>query len=326
MTCPIWGTPAQSTPSGDAVDVHSNRAGGAFRVAGTAWPALEILQPDVRARLTTWIVDEHRSGVELPIVNLEVLRRVRDRSSISLAERKERFFKAIKSISPGLDLAIKLGGQVDDDYRRCRNLFGSWTESTTADSADLPRLCDLLEQDGFVSTRNYHVFLTSAGWSYLEGLNRSGADSNQAFVAMWFDAQMSEAYEEGLAPALRDAGYIPVRIDRKEHNNKIDDEIIAEIRLSKFVVADFTSGAFEMNGNVVHIPRGGVYYEAGYARGLGMDVIACVRDDQIGQVHFDTRQISHVLWSTAAELRERLYNRIIATIGAASNAPGRGQG
>lgn len=326
MTCPIWGTPAQLNPVGDSVDVLSARGGGAFRVTGTAWPTLEVLLPAVKARLTTWIVDQHRAGNERPVVNLDVLRRVRDRSSISLAERKERFFKAIKSISPGLDLAIKLGGQVDEDYRRSRNLFGSWTESTTPDAADFPRLCELLEQDGLIVKRHYHVHLTSAGWNYLEGLNRSGADSNQAFVAMWFDAEMSEAYEEGLAPALRDAGYVPVRIDRKEHNNKIDDEIIAEIRLSKFLIADFTSGVFKDGGAGVHVPRGGVYYEAGYARGLGMDVIACVREDQIGQVHFDTRQISHVLWNTAADLRERLYNRIVATVGAASNAPGRGLG
>ena len=32
----------------------------------------------------------------------------------------------------------------------------------------------------------------------------------------------------------------PVRIDQKERLNKIDDEIIAEIRRSRFLVADFT--------------------------------------------------------------------------------------
>jgi hypothetical protein len=36
------------------------------------------------------------------------------------------------------------------------------------------------------------------------------------------------------APAIRDSGYEPMRIDRKEHINKIDDEIIAEIRRSCF--------------------------------------------------------------------------------------------
>ena len=64
---------------------------------------------------------------------------------------------------------------------------------------------------------------------------------------------------------IEDAGYEAVRIDEKEHTNKIDDEIIAEIRRSRFVVADFTQGK---DG-----ARGGVYYEAGFAHGLGIEVI-----------------------------------------------------
>lgn len=46
-------------------------------------------------------------------------------------------------------------------------------------------------------------------------------------------------------------------IGSKEHSNKIDDEIIGEIRRSAFIVADFTGH------------RGGVYFEAGFAMGLG---------------------------------------------------------
>ena len=57
---------------------------------------------------------------------------------------------------------------------------------------------------------------------------------------MWFDLSMDEAYQNGIQPAIEDAGYEAVRIDRKDHNNKIDDEIIAEIRRSRFLVADFT--------------------------------------------------------------------------------------
>ena len=58
---------------------------------------------------------------------------------------------------------------------------------------------------------------------------------------MWFDPSMEDAYTEGIKPAIQDAGYEPLRIDRVEHINKIDDEIIKEIRRSQFVVADFTS-------------------------------------------------------------------------------------
>ena len=63
----------------------------------------------------------------------------------------------------------------------------------------------------------------------------------QAFVAMWFAPFMEEVYDLAFAPAIEAAGYEPVRIDRKEFLGKVDDEILAEIRKSKFVVADFTT-------------------------------------------------------------------------------------
>jgi hypothetical protein len=60
---------------------------------------------------------------------------------------------------------------------------------------------------------------------------------------MWFDPEMAAAFADGVEPAVQANGFDAVRIDRREHNNKIDDEIIAEIRRSRFIVADFTISA-----------------------------------------------------------------------------------
>ena len=144
-------------------------------------------------------------------------------------------------------------------------------------------------------------------YSYLSDLEKSAVDSQQAFVAMWFDDSMQATYEKGIAPAIRDAGYKPLRIDQKEHLKKIDDAIIAEIRRSRFLVADFTQGD---DG-----ARGGVYYEAGFAHGLNIPVIFTCRADVIDDVHFDTRQYNHITWKSPDELREKLARRISATIG-----------
>ena len=104
--------------------------------------------------------------------------------------------------------------------------------------------------------------------------------------------------------------------DRQEGtHNKIDDQIIAEIRRSRFVVCDFTCELIEYDGKQKAFPRGGVYYEAGFAQGLGIPVIWMCRADHIEHVHFDTRQFNHITWSTPEELREKLRNRIGAVIG-----------
>ena len=124
---------------------------------------------------------------------------------------------------------------------------------------------------------------------------------------MWFHESTDEAFERGIKPAVEDTGYRPLRIDQKEHLNKIDDEIIAELRRSRFLVADFTHGS---DG-----ARGGVYYEAGFAHGLDLPVIFACKDDAVETLHFDTEHYNHIVWSTPEELREKLKNRILAVIG-----------
>jgi nucleoside 2-deoxyribosyltransferase len=120
---------------------------------------------------------------------------------------------------------------------------------------------------------------------------------------MWFDRALNAAWSEGFEPAITAAGYKPMRIDLREHVNKICDEIIAEIRRSRFVVADYTGY------------RGGVYYETGYAKGRGIEVISTCRKDQFEQLHFDVRQFDCISWETPADLARQLQTRIEAVIG-----------
>jgi hypothetical protein len=78
---------------------------------------------------------------------------------------------------------------------------------------------------------------------------------------------------------------------------------MASISGSRFVVADFTGS------------RGGVYYEAGFADGLDLPVIFMCREGD--ELHFDIRQYNCIFWKTdgLADARERLKNRILATLG-----------
>ena len=156
-----------------------------------------------------------------------------------------------------------------------------------------------------------YFIVTVAGYARLAELKSRNPSSKQAFIAMWFDSTMEQAYLDGIKPGVEDAGYTPMRIDNKEHSNKIDDEIIAEIRRSRFVVADFTQGSLGA--------RGGVYYEAGFAHGLNIPVIFCCRQDLIDDVHFDTRQYNHLVWKQPSHLRDTLAKRISAVIGDGPN-------
>jgi nucleoside 2-deoxyribosyltransferase len=159
------------------------------------------------------------------------------------------------------------------------------------------------------------ITVSAKGLQRLDELEFSGAESDQAFVAMWFSGELDAAWERGFDLGIADSGFRAMRIDKKEHANKIDDEIISEIRRSRFVVADFTCELIERDGRKFPAPRGGVYYEAGFAQGLGIPVIWTVREDCIDHVHFDTRQFAHIIWSDPDDLRTKLRNRIGAVIG-----------
>jgi hypothetical protein len=154
----------------------------------------------------------------------------------------------------------------------------------------------------FLSSKDTAYRISPKGLTYLEG--HTALNPTVGFVAMWFDEKIKHVYEEVFSPAISSAGFVSTRIDRHEHNGKIDDEIIATIRRSRFVVADFTGH------------RGGVYYEAGFAHGLGLPVIFTCRKDQISELHFDVRQFNCILWedSQLEKFRAQLMNRILATI------------
>lgn len=146
------------------------------------------------------------------------------------------------------------------------------------------------------------VALTARGWEAARNLLSTGAQSSQAFVAMWFGATMEEAWSEGFRPALQECNYKPLRVDKKQHNNKSCDEVVAEIRKSGLVVADFTK------------QRQSVYFEAGLALGLGIPVIWTCHQVDVKTLHFDTRQFNHVVWKEPSELREKLRQRVEATV------------
>ena len=184
----------------------------------------------------------------------------------------------------------------------------AWSESTSF--SDNVYLLEYLIKMEWVEGEGTYVKVTVDGYNRIADQDTS-TDFSQAFVAMWFDDETDDAYEQGIRKGIEAAGYTPMRIDRKPDVNKIDDEIIAEIRRSRFLVADFTHGK---NG-----ARGGVYYEAGFAYGLGLPVIYSCRKDMVDQLHFDTRQYYHIVWETPEELSDSLAQRIEALIGAGPN-------
>ena len=142
--------------------------------------------------------------------------------------------------------------------------------------------------------------LTWDGWQAVEPI--AGSVRGLAFVAMAFRPELEAAYEHGILAALGDCGFQAIRVDKEHFAEKICDRIIVDIRRAQFMVADFT------------FQRGGVYFEAGYALALGRTVIWSCRDDDLCNLHFDTRQYPHIVWREPVDLRVQLRDRLRALI------------
>ena len=146
------------------------------------------------------------------------------------------------------------------------------------------------------------VSLKSKGWTRVSDLKRGAGseDSNQVFVAMSFDKSQEILYDEAIAPAIKSAGFFPVRMDRIHHADRIEDVMFNEMRRCKFMVADFT----HHNQNV--------YFEVGFMLGLGRKVICTCKEDHFQDSKFDTAHINHIVWNNYSELLSPLTERIKA--------------
>ena len=135
--------------------------------------------------------------------------------------------------------------------------------------------------------------------------------SDQGFCAMWFDDRLKPVWDDAIEPGILAAKYNPKRIDKHEHVNRIDDEIISMIRRSRFVVADYT-------GN-----RGGVYFEAGFALGLNRPVIWTCRKNRLHRVHFDAAHYNFLTWDFdhLPAFQSALQFRIESILGPGSYEP-----
>lgn len=288
---------------------ESQRAGGSYWVAGFGYDRIKVLSDEERLLVTERLRRDFSADPDQkPIVGNDYIDGALTIKPPSVDERYRRGLRVITQAYPQVGSRIRItdatpGGKSFSELMCGATFSRNWTEVAS--------YLEEFEDDGHVrlgrNTTGAFDKTLRTRLSAFRVFERGAPETSTAFVAMWFNAEVAEAYLRGIEPAIRDAGYIPERIDHKEFNDKIDDEIIASIRASSFVVADFTSESEK--------PRGGVYYEAGFAQGIGLPVIWTCRSDMIEELHFDTRQFNHIVWSDPQELKVKLLNRILATLG-----------
>lgn len=282
--------------SGGSVKTYDCPRCGKYELPGSGqWDVVEV--PNQQVPISGWIRNQNAMGI-VPFITLEILRRVRNVTVPNLRERANLLLIALAKRYPRFNDTFVIQGLFDNPELQAITY--------SADQRELIDLFAVLQNyDGYVELRTSGPpnALTIKGLLAADQLRKMNTESAQGFVAMSFDPKLTTAWTNGFDRAIRAAGYIPLRIDAKEYVGGISDEIMAEIRRSRFLVADYTQ------------QRNGVYFEAGFALGLGLVVIPTCRDDEISKLHFDIRHLNTLTWTKPDDLAQKLNQRIRAVIG-----------
>lgn len=249
--------------------------------------------------LSAWIRQRKEEGLPKPEITSNTLENIIDSLLRYSPHRKQLIImKHMNSLSgriPGKEVKYDL----EIDYPLM------WLESAD----EFSYLLDVLKERNLIrvqgEAKTPTVRIEADGWDFIEAHAQENILTDQAFIAMSFNEEFDEIWKGGIEPAVQAAGYKPLRIDKELFIGHIDATIFNEIRQSRYLIAEVT----EMNP--------GVYYEAGYALGLDIPVIWCVRKEVLDkkQIHFDTRQMRHIAWTNSGDLKEQLFELIDFVIG-----------
>lgn len=299
--CPICGNPPYKfVPADWFPEWHCPRCGNFDYDCSIGWR--QVSSSDEMVRLSGWVREQNAAGLAPVRITPDTAARVTRMPLPRLRERASRVLVEIARRWPQSEASFNL-----EFISRNLKVQGL---SYSQNEREVLRLLEILTDDGcFRQTSGSGGFALSVRRLLAaEALGDCGSSSPQGFVAMWFDQSLQDAWTNGFDPGIRAAGFKPIRIDNKDYVGGITDEIMAEIRRSRFVVADYTG---QVNG---------VYFEAGFALGLGLTIIPSCHAEEVGKLHFDIKHLNTLLWKTPAELAGALDRRIRAVIGAGPDA------
>jgi nucleoside 2-deoxyribosyltransferase len=157
-------------------------------------------------------------------------------------------------------------------------------------------LVKMLEEQGYLKETNVELNstrLSVKGWEKVRELERMRPErGNDAFMATPFSkGDLEDVYHQYLVPAIKKTGFDLKRVNEEQPAGLIDDQLRVRIQNSRFLLAELTTDRGKENG--------GVYWEAGYAEGLGIPVIYLCRKGPGKHIktHFDTNHHVTVFWN-----------------------------
>ncbi len=171
-----------------------------------------------------------------------------------------------------------------------KDRFSSTVGSVAGEGANY--IINYLEKQGLIQkgTSNATItslILTPEGWERYGQITRGYIKTNKVFMAMKYDDSVLIGAYKFFQDAVKNTGFKLNILDEVLKAGLIDDQLRVNIRQAKFILADLTYS------------NAGEYWEAGYAEGLGKQVIyLCEKSHwEANKTHFDINHHTTVVWS-----------------------------
>lgn len=174
---------------------------------------------------------------------------------------------------------------------------------------------EYLQNSGYIDHKSGFLYqLTPKAHQRIYELRRNQTKNKNVFVSMAFNDGTKQT-REAIREAIVQSGYSPEFIDEIIHNKQIVPEMFRLIRESRFLILEISD------------PNYGAYYEAGYALGLGKEVIICCSEEVFTKEyetveekkyakylrpHFDIAQQQILIWKNKEDLIKKLCEWIKA--------------
>lgn len=296
--CPVCSKPAKEKSGRDDVYSYSCKVCGRFSITQNA---LHKLESEASSERTTAVISHAIRRMQKlnkkPEIDSKILNSILENNYLpSPSEQADNF---ILWLGDKIDIP---GNYLELDPAKQRSIIGSVNERSYI------FIINHLKKRGLLhNTKRDQVVLSFEGWNEYNRLRRRSPDGHKAFMAMPFgDDQIDKMYKDYFKGAVKKAGFELLRINEKPKAGLIDDRMRVEIRTSRFLIAELTNC------------NRGVYWEAGFAEGLGKPVIyTCERSyfENKG-THFDTNHLHTVLWEKGywKEAADQLKTTIRATL------------
>ena len=296
-------------------EIDCSKCGKYYRMHGFEVDLELELDKSAFYKVSSWIREQNDEFNITPKIDEEKFNEILEMKEKTIQEQFDLMMLFLKTLPESIELKdsesykitmMHMGVDSDEEVVRYCNeaLLKCWMKDYVEFNKFTQKAIDMGFIEGeAVNQLNQFEFnnLTFDGLQYLESLGQPNKSSKSIFVAFNFtDPTVSKAFNESVKEAIEELGftYTIVNQNSTEHDKAISDEIIAKLKSSRIVIADFTNH------------RNSVYFEAGFAMGMKIPIIWTCKEGHEDELSFDTRQYPHLEWKDGEDLKKQISDRI----------------